>query len=69
MQIEVGAKDFGFCAACMQFQSAPSGSETEPNYCGVTGEPIDPSDLERICVNFKPFRSADANEDTKSAAG
>ncbi len=70
MQVEVGAKDFGFCAACMQYQGAPSGSENQLNYCGVTGEPIDPSDLERLCVNFQPYQSAgDDDDDAKPANG
>jgi len=69
MQVEVGAKDFGFCAACAQYQGNTCGSDTDRNHCGLTGEPIDPSDLERICVNYSPYRSGDAEEDAASAAG
>jgi len=69
MQTEVGAKEFGFCAACDQYQGTSCGSDPELSHCGLTGEPIDPSDLERICVNFLPTRPADTDEDAEPAAG
>ena len=59
MQREVGAKEFGVCELCSQFQCAETaGQGPRGQRCGLTGENMGDSDLNRICVNFKSTEDA-----------
>ncbi len=54
MQREVGAKEFGMCELCCQFQCSETDARGQGvQHCGLTGERMSESDLNRICVNFK----------------
>jgi len=54
LQIELGSKPFGVCAACCRHLAPESGckkSEATPK-CGMTGEPLQGDAPQRICVNY-----------------
>ncbi len=55
---ERGGCLFGTCPSCRYLRVDGSGLEGErEESCCLFDEPLDPEELERICVNFAPMRS------------
>lgn len=54
---ERGGCLFGTCPSCRYLEVDSSGVEGEQTkHCGLFDEPLQPEELERICVNFAPMR-------------
>jgi len=54
---ERGGCLFGTCPSCRYLEVGSSGVEGEhTKSCGLFGEPLQPEELELICVNFTPMR-------------
>jgi DNA-binding MarR family transcriptional regulator len=57
IQAGCGMREFGVCLQCGHRRTGSScGKAAEKgaeNVCGLTGDPIDPADVKKICVNFR----------------
>jgi DNA-binding MarR family transcriptional regulator len=54
-----GLSEFGDCGDCSNLNSKePCVKTGEPCACGLTGEALGESDLQRICVDFRPSSSS-----------
>lgn len=51
LEAKVGATGFGVCEKCNLFQDESCAENGEAYRCGLTGEPIEPCDTGKICVN------------------
>lgn len=57
VQGRLNSNGFGICEACSLFAAAGAPDERDgPHRCGLTGEPVDPSEAQRICVNYQVAR-------------
>ncbi len=57
VQRRLDSNGFGICKACSLFAAAGAADENDgPHRCGLTGEPVGPSESHRICVNYQAAR-------------
>ena len=58
LQNRQGAKRFGVCCTCGLYIASPSEPCSERQRCGLTGDPIAQSEVNRVCVNFSRKQQA-----------
>lgn len=57
VQLRLDNNEFGICGACSLFTAAGAVDERDgPHRCGLTGEPVSPSETRLICVNYQAAR-------------
>ena len=48
-----GMREFGVCLQCGHRKTGTPCNKGAENVCGLTGDPIAPADVKKICVNFR----------------
>lgn len=56
IQILQGSKKFGVCCTCGMYIASPTPPCAEQQRCGLTGDPIAQTEVNRLCVNFSGKR-------------